>query len=91
MARKPEIYCVIKYERGNGPGKGFVARFFRKCDDVQVGAACWNKKARGFDNVRGIGGTVVQSADVQQFTTMVPDSISCNGGSWYSHKDPYAE
>lgn len=91
MARKPEIYCVIKYERGNGPGKGFVARFFRKCDDVQVGAAFWNKKARGFDNVRGIGGYALRPADVQCFTTMVPDSIRCDGVSWYSHMNPYAE
>jgi hypothetical protein len=91
VAQHVKIYCEIKYERGNGPGKGFVARFFRKRDQVQVGAAFWNKKTRTFDNVRGIGGNALLPAEVQCFTTMVPDSLRCKGFPWYSHKDPYAE
>lgn len=89
--RKPKLYCVVRYERGNGKGRGYVARFFRSSDEVCVGAAVWNRKARRFDDVRSSKGITLLPSDVQGFTTMVPDSIRCDGVPWYSNKDPYAE
>jgi hypothetical protein len=86
VARQAKIYCTIGYERGNKPGCGYVARFVRKSDGVQVGAATWNRKERRFENARGIGGTHLDLAQVATIEARVP-SLRSDGLIWYSDED----
>jgi hypothetical protein len=83
MGRQAKIYCTIGYKRGSKPGCGYVARFVRKNDGVQVGAATWNRKERRFENARGIGGAHLDLAQVEAIVPNVPN-LRCDGAVWYS-------